>query len=443
MKELMVNVDLPLPVRNCIKYVWIVFCDYLKIKPGFSQDPTSLRISCEVDSDIQISRRFVDMVISREFQHEKIFLNEPIIRCENGKPDYLGTCFYMLNYLQEYHPSDDEVDEYGRYPYQQSYQYKYSCVHKDLVSQLFSDLRQNTLGLSHIQTISNPSKLFLSHDIDTINSSIFQETKAALKQKNIQLMLSVLAKHILDGPSYLNMDRIMDMHDEYDLKSTFFWLVKKGTIKSPYSGKGIPHADYSISSQNIQRVQRRIKERGFGNGLHKSIHQTEFDSELNQLDEEVPCTRNHYLFVRLPGHFDALEKSHLLLDFSLGFGRMYGHRNSYARPVVPFSIENSRAYSFLEVPLQIMDTTFKYYHKFTARKAQNLIIDFLDAHRHDSVISILWHNDMFSTIKNRGWLQLYKTLLEYAHQHQMSSVTQKELLEERERMVNYFRSNSL
>jgi peptidoglycan/xylan/chitin deacetylase (PgdA/CDA1 family) len=442
-KELIVKVDLPQPARNCIKYVWIIFCDYFKIHPQFSRDRFSLKISQSDDADIRISKQFTEMINKEQYHHDEVFVSEPMLKCEDGRPDYLGTCFYMLNYLQEYHPSDDQVDLYGRFSYYHSYQCRFSCSDKDLVSRFFLKLRNNIPELSHIQPIYKPSRLFLSHDIDTIYSSLFEETKAALKQKNLKLMLNVMTKHVLEGPSYLNMDRIMDMHDEYDFRSTFFWLVRKGKKRSRYSRKSIPHADYSVKDHRIRSIIHKIRKRGFENGLHKSAFQSKPDTELKMMEEEILGNRNHYLLVRTPDHFDECEKSNLLLDFSLGFYRMYGHRNSYARPVVPYSMKKSEAYSFLEVPLQIMDKTFKRYQNLTVKKAENLIIDFLDAHRKNAVISILWHNDMFSPIKNPGWLKLYKMLLDYAHQHGLSSITQEDLLVDRERMVNCFRSNSL
>lgn len=443
MQNVRVHIDLPPHLNPCIKYTWTLFCLHFKIEPHFKQEEPFLLISMTEEADIQISKRFSSIIRSRKFRHKHVFTDEPLLLCDNGRPDYLGTCFYILNYLQEYNDPDLITDEYGRFPYQASFQAKFKTVQQDLVSLYFQKVRESIRVLPAIE-MRDPSRVFLSHDVDTITSSLLHEGKAALLQKNIPLVMQIILRHFLEGPSYLNqMDRIMDIHDKHGFKSTFFWLVEKGKKKSPYTGKIIPHSDYRIHQRKIKKKQQKILKRGFENGLHKSVERRPFNQESELIDSPVVGNRNHYLFVRLPQHFDALEKSDILLDFSLGFGRMYGHRNSYGRPVIPFNMSKSKAYSFLEVPLQLMDTTFKYYHKLPARRAENLIIDFLDKHRYNTVLSILWHNDMFSPIKNANWLKLYKTILDYLKQNHMYSITQDELLNERELQLNFFRSNSL
>ncbi|MCB0667345.1 MAG: hypothetical protein KDC80_16070 [Saprospiraceae bacterium] len=443
MKEIPAYIDLPSPLQNCIKYVWIVFCQHYDLKPTFNTKREGLKISLSEDADLQVSRKFSSIIRNKRFKHKNVFPNQPLLLCENGKPDYLGTCFYLLNYLQEYNDPDLVTDEYGRFPFKASYQAKFENVESDLVSDYFRKIAES-ISAGFIKDRKTASRVFLSHDVDTITSSLLHEGKAALVQKDFPLVMQVILKHILEGPSYLNqMDRIMDIHDKQGFKSTFFWLVERGRRKSPYTNKPVPHSDYRIQKKRIIKKQYKILRRGFENGLHKSVMKKPFNEELDRIDLPVIGNRNHYLFVRLPHHFNAVEKSDILLDFSLGFGRMYGHRNSYGRPIIPFNMSKYKAYSFLEVPLQIMDTTFKFYHKLPAKKAEKSIIDFLENHRYNSLISILWHNDMFSPIKNPGWLRLYKTILDYLRQNKIRSITQKELLEEREKQLTSFRSNFL
>ncbi|MCB0686931.1 MAG: hypothetical protein KDC53_10410 [Saprospiraceae bacterium] len=440
MKICPAHIDLPSPVEECIKYVWSIFCYHFEATPSFSHEINSIKINCRQDADIQISQNFVNTICQKKYKQSDVFIDQPIMYCENGKPDYLGSSFYLLNYLQEFNATKEEMDDYGRFSYHSSYQARFDCAHDDLVSSYFEKISQNITAFES-KSLPKPSRVFLSHDIDTITASLLHEGKAAVVKKDIALVLKVILKHVLNGPSYRNMDRIMDIHDQYDAKSTFFWLVKKGKYQSPYTEKPIPHSDYRIDNKVIQQIQRRIVDRGFENGLHKSASRTSFNNEINDLAEKVLGNRNHYLFVRMPDHFAAIEKSKILLDFSMGFGRMYGHRNSYARPFIPYSMKNNTNYSFLEVPLQLMDTTFKFYQKRSAKQTEKLILDFMEKHRFNSVISILWHNDMFSPVKNPQWLKLYKSILDYLRQNQLRSITQKELLTERASMLTSFHNS--
>ena len=67
----------------------------------------------------------------------------------------------------------------------------------------------------------------------------------------------------------------MDIEDEYDVRSTFFWLVNQGK-----GTRNINNADYNFKDNNVQRVVNEITSRGWTNGLHKSAGKDTFENEL-------------------------------------------------------------------------------------------------------------------------------------------------------------------
>lgn len=64
--------------------------------------------------------------------------------------------------------------------------------------------------------------------------------------------LQLIFNHYLKTPDYLLLNKILDIENEYDVRSTFFWLVN--------SGKGtrrINNADYEIDAAPIKRSAKK------------------------------------------------------------------------------------------------------------------------------------------------------------------------------------------
>jgi hypothetical protein len=140
--------------------------------------------------------------------------------------------------------------------------------------------------------------------------------------------------------------------------------------------------------------------------------------------------RYHYLKFNLPNGYDNIEESGLKLDASLGFAEHYGFRNGYGYPFHPYNISKNDKYSFLEVPLNIMDGTFQRYMKVPIEKTADTIIDFLETNNQNALLSILWHNTFFSNYKYKGYLKEYKKILKYLYDSKFHNINQSEIIRE-------------
>ncbi len=434
-------INLPEDVQPKIRYIWALLLSRLDLNTE-TIPKSQISIGLSNQNDIQISKAISDLRKDLRDSFPILNDNNPLLKTESGNPDYLGTAFYMINCLQEFNAPASSYDQYDRFKPECTYQHKMANFQDNVVEDLFRALIKSSPALQGTMLKNEPSKVFLSHDIDIINAAVFQEGKAALLNGNLLLLLKIIFNYFISGPSYRDMDRIMDIHDEYDVKSTFFWMVEKGKKVKQSSGVSIPQSDYDISNAKIESQIRNIISRGFEIGLHKSTTEKSFNEELSILEEYTLANRNHYLHYYLPDHFDAIEESDIKLDFSMGFGSQFGFRNSYGKPFIPFNLDANIPYSFLEVPLQIMDTTFKYYQRKTPQQAKADILDFLSRHKENCTISILWHNDMFSPIKNPGWLDLYKTILDFCRQMGIQATNQKELMQLRRKQLTFLRNSS-
>ena len=77
-----------------------------------------------------------------------------------------------------------------------------------------------------------------------------------------------------------------------------------------------------------------------------------------------------------------------------------------------------------------MDSTFQHYMKIPVNQSASSIISFLEKHKSDAIISILWHNTFFTNYKYKGYLDEYKKIIFYLVENGIQSVTPDELLNE-------------
>ncbi|HEX8059455.1 MAG TPA: hypothetical protein VF473_00905, partial [Cyclobacteriaceae bacterium] len=255
-----------------IKYVFRTLAHVGNIPLEFVSTPSESQVNFNIAGNF-----YIDLA-KGTFNHEHHFKNDCFIRDPYGEPDYVATIFYMLNTLQEYGTSD--VDEIGRFKYANSYQWKFGNIEDNLVDQYSKKI----IG----QTPSFKSRIFLSHDIDSVNGAVMQDSFFLLKKGNPFPIFKLVFNAALNRPDWLNMDKIMKIEDEHSLKSTFFWLVNKGVIN-----RREVNADYNINDPKIRGAIRSLEAGGWENGLHKSISKETYREELSKLPISTVANRNH------------------------------------------------------------------------------------------------------------------------------------------------------
>ncbi len=250
------------------------------------------------------------------------FTNNGYLKLENGTPDYLATAFYLLTCAQEL--NDSKKDKFGRFPFEESYQKYFGIASENRVQKCFDELVKLTPKLSTLKKPAYKSTIFLSHDIDLINGALIQDGFYCLKRMNIPAIFQIIFSNLIVKPQWLNMDKIMKIESEYDFKSTFYWLVNKGLSK-----EGIKNSDYNYNSAKVQEQVQLVKNNGCENGLHKSISDETFETEILKLNFNPIGNRYHFLKFRPHTDFEKINNIGLKFDTSLGFAEQIGFRNSY------------------------------------------------------------------------------------------------------------------
>jgi hypothetical protein len=401
---------------KALRYIFLVFCKNKNINPIFVDNVNESEISIDPEASENI------LFIDKEF-YTKIFLKkEKVAFHEIDYRDKLTQAFYLINSLDEHFWP--KLDSISRYSYSSSLQYKNKNILSNHVQLLFDEVFEMIDAKINIKHFSFQSRVFLSHDVDNINGGWKEDGFAALKTNKYGVFFKLLIKHILQQPHWLTIDKIMKIHDEYDLKSTFFWIVNQGK-----SENGLFNADYNFSSEKIKKERQKIETNGFENALHKSVSEETFKSEINKFGHQPFSNRNHYLRFNLPDHYRKIEESRIKVDCSLGFAEHFGFRNNYGQPFQPYDIFNNKSFSFVEMPLHVMDRTFYNYLKTPVNKVAEQCIQFIENNKINCVLSILWHNNFFESIKYAGYLEEYKKILFYLYESKIRSISTKEIFE--------------
>lgn len=385
-------------VKLAIDSVFANFFNFLNFNK-YILSKVEIKIGNEDDCQFNLSKIFIHNFLTQEFHHSKWFNDSPIIK-ENGAQDVLGTCFYMINCLQEY--AGSPLDYLGRFDYEHSYQAKFRCAEDHLVLMYFQEMAKVIFG-SPIPL--QQSQYLLSHDIDALHSSWKEELKKQIKNFSfIQATKTIIAR-IQGRDEWQNIQNILEDEIRLEMPSTFFWLAKKGDTKY----KGVKNADYHIEEPYVKNCLSSIESAPLHqNGLHKSISSLSFEEELSKLPATT-INRFHYLKFNIPKDFQVLSDSKITADYSLGFSKNIGFRNSYGLPFIPFNPITLSYYKFTAYPLHLMDSSLFYYMNCQTNEAMfDSVASFIEKHSQSTVISVLWHNNFYQKKDYPRLLQMIK-----------------------------------
>ena len=416
---------IPKTIKNNNHFLWLFKTAVLALNLKNISVDNEEKNDCEVVTyDPQkFNSQLSDANLLSLIQDKEIIFNNEGVILYKEQEDELMTAFYLINSLQEY--GSDYKDNIGRFQYDYSWQKQFRHIDQNFVVMLFERFFLKHFPKLLENRVFEKSRFFVSHDIDSLYGAFLQDGLAAVKNGRIDIIAKLVFNAILMKPEWFNIDKILKIENEYDLKSTFFWIVNKGRVS-----KTLVNSDYNIDSSKLKNTLNSVITNKSYIGLHKSISGDSFDEEISKLGHPVTINRNHYLKFDLPTHYQSVERSSLKIDCSLGFAEHYGFRNSLAIPFVPFDISAEKPYHFLEVPLNIMDGTFQKYMKLTPEETSKHILEFVEKNKTNSVLSVLWHNHFFNSYRFGSYFEPYITLLDYIKENKFNFITPESLYSE-------------
>ena len=308
--------------------------------------------------------------------------------------DLVKSAFFLLSAYQEW--ASGSADEWGRFPYEESIQKELGIEHTAVVNHYFMWMTEALLRQCRINGIrcqvksplGGPS-LHLTHDDDP----------APDKTHHKSLIPSL------------------------GFKSEWFFLPDDGGPFPP---------DYDLTTDaEIRSVIDQLSSRGNTISLHAPINcntSAIYAKWLKVLQEVCPSlsrhVRQHFLAISAPRSFRAMQEAGLSADFSFGFSRHEGFRNSYCMPFRPFDHDSQSMLDIEVVPLAMMDVSCLVHRHMCYDDIFLAAGEMLDEVRlFGGVFSLLWHNSTFDEVYHPGVTKFYEDLHLFFSQYQLRQFT--------------------
>jgi peptidoglycan/xylan/chitin deacetylase (PgdA/CDA1 family) len=318
-------------------------------------------------------------------------------------------------------------DIWDRFTYPGDEFKRYSCVDSycdlerhDIRNILSPDVSRTFLenGLKVALPEEKRFGVCLTHDIDDIYPPLYH-TLLSMFHSLKGADLYQLKKHSFwrfngkQHSPYINFKEIMDIEEKFGAKSSFYFMTAE---KDPVRFR------YNI--EDAQSYMGDIVDRGCEVGLHGGYYSyNNYENivlEKQQLEaalgRSVIGFRNHYLRLKISESWEMLSRAGFKYDTTLGFNNVVGFRNGMCHPFRPCKAEDGRVLDILEIPLNIMDVAL-IGQAGSFRQAWEISKQILDTgEKYNGIITLLWHNNSFSSPYLKEWNKLYVKILDYCDQ---------------------------
>jgi hypothetical protein len=361
--------------------------------------------------------------VAERWQHTR---TEPTSAASRGDDDHLARAYWWLARVEELDPTDDDLDEHGRFRADRSAlagMPAFAAPVDDIVA-LVTDATGTRLRCWNGDA---PFALALSHDIDVpwrwttsgrrrAARAVRDELRAghpATAARNLCALAASPLWRLRRSDPWNNCAHIARREAALGARSSFFYIM----------GHHDP-ADGDAASYGRVRASAIAEAVAGGGevGLHASYttatDHARFRDELDQLrafPDVGPVTTNrfHYLHHYPTRDWPDLVEMGIATDTSLAHAAMPGYRSGFSHPYRAWSHADEAPLDLVLVPMALMDATVaeaRYLHLSPAR-AWRLATEMLDraAVTHGAP-SVLWHNDKLAR-SGGPWRAMYWRLL--------------------------------
>ncbi|MGC9152012.1 MAG: polysaccharide deacetylase family protein [Microbacter sp.] len=336
--------------------------------------------------------------------------------------DLFAASFYLLTRYEEY--ISNETDRFGRFKPEQSTAFRGGFLKRPLVNHWMVHLSKKLTGEDDFEACSSRRFSYLAtYDID--HAFLF-------RHKGIYMNLGGFLKDLSKGNLKQSKHRLLTVSrfqkDPYDAYDFLFTLNKRFKLNPYYfilcaEKRSKYDRNIPLANKAFDRLLNRLKQHGII-GLHPSFmagnNLSMIDTEKKSLESAIQLpvrwSRQHFLLLKFPDTYRALEASGITTDFTMGYAAYPGFRASVSTAYLFFDLPRNRVTSLRIQPFAYMDATLHDYLNLSPQEAEAVIrglIDEVKAVRGEFVS--LWHNNALSNHgKWCGWKAVYYHSLRYA-----------------------------
>ncbi|WP_299150192.1 polysaccharide deacetylase family protein [uncultured Dokdonia sp.] len=329
--------------------------------------------------------------------------------------DIFAATFFMLTRWEEAVNTKRDVN--GRFPARESLAVKNSFINRPIVNEYVELLWKAIKVLCPSATrLKRDFNFLLTHDVDlpklwwSPKDFIKSIGGALLKRKSLGEAFNLTKQYINHNDPFDVFDWMMDLSDQYNIKSHFFFMSGGTSIKDNF---------YKIDHPEIKRLINKIKGRNHKIGFHPSFNSyndiKQFTKELNLLKKisevEINTGRHHFLRFEVPTTWQIWEDSNMQWDSTLSYHDKEGFRCGVCYPFPVFNIITRKRLNLIERPLTVMEGSFMTYQDSNPNIMSSRIKELIDTTRfYNGEFVFLWHNSAF---RNKQYNKVYEDVLRY------------------------------
>lgn len=343
---------------------------------------------------------------------------------ESGNYDIFYNAFVHLSRKEE---GEKEKSGYFIHSYSGRHPRKDKSIWKiPVVNYLFNDL-ENKIKAKNAQICfseQDKATIEFSHDVDYLSKTAQLKIKYCvfnfyniaklflrMKFKKSLVKFCKTMYFVFSERDYWHFQQWMDIEKKLDIKSVYYIFAGSKRKRRFNLKRWLIEPSYSIlNNQRLIGECKKLIANGNQIGIHGSCLSAGdaelFQEEKNNLEASIGSQvikgRQHWLGFYENKTSYIYEKAGIKEDSTLGFNDISGFRSGVASKYNPYDHKNEIAFSFLEVPMVIMDS---HLYDYSDSVDFDSLKWFFDASKNIKrfAVSINWHQRSISQDYDWGY----------------------------------------
>lgn len=327
--------------------------------------------------------------------------------------DLFAAAFYLITRYEEYLPH--QTDELGRYQPEQSIAFQYGFLQTPLVNQWMLDLSEQfnfkvKWGFSFRPSYDIDMAYSYQYHSPLRNTLGYFKNLVSLKFSQVVERMQVLAG--VQKDPYDVYDWLHLMHESLQLKPIYFFLVSP---KRDQLHKNISPQSSAMQNLMIEHAKK------YSVGIHPAVTKKNLTKSILEqmqllhqiIKQPIQQSRQHYIDLHFPLTYEALVKSGILFDYSMGYPQINGFRASFTGPFKWFNLVTNESTLLTIFPFCYMDATAIFNEKKTLEEAAELLDHCYNLYeKYGGVFIPIFHNNFLTTQPAFiAWRNLYADFL--------------------------------
>lgn len=352
--------------------------------------------------------------------------------------DLIASTLFLASRYEEF--LRPERDEYGRFETRSAYTYRHGYGQRPLVEEYAGLVQRwlHELGLTVARRRplgQHGFAIALTHDLDQLTRGWIEAAYHEMKQLHrLHKAVYNISRLIWDKSRgrdpYWSFDAMLGLEERRSVRSSLYFLARTGQPMD---------ANYDWHQERFGPLFKRLREGGWEVGLHGSYDSGADERMLadqkRRLEDAsggpVVGVRQHYLRFLVQDGWRRQQEAGFLYDTTLGFADDVGFRGGLARPFQPFDLIARRRLDLWELPLVVMDQTFRTYLGLPVDRTWEQARPVLEqVKEHGGAVAILWHNTFFAGYKFAGYERVYEQIIDWVKGNGGVCTTAREIIEQ-------------